>query len=461
MRKVLFLALFSLLGVGLTLNFVYAFESHAPQIKAFNSVNFHEDLNFMAYDENFKGGARVARGDFNDDGLGDIAVGAGIGGGPHVKVFNKKGQEVWSAFPFSENFRGGVDVAAGDVDGDGKDELIVGQFSQGQAWVKVYKVNDNKTILAEFIAFDQSFKGGVRLTAGDIDGDSQDEIIAGTGYGSGPQVRVFELNGKMLMDFSPFHPNFRGGVDVASGDINGNGIDEIATSQNYFGQAWIKVYNNHSEVLSEFKAYPDDIKSGANISMADIDKDSFAEIITGTGQNGKPWVKAFDYSSEELSTNFMAYSEEYVGGIDVAAGDLDQGEIVEITTSPTKIPSDIANYDYPKYIEITLSDQTLKYYEEGRMIDKYLISSGSTGPTPTGTFYINSKLRATTMSGPGYNLPGVPYVLPFYGDYTIHGTYWHNNFGHPMSHGCVNMYTPEAKILYEWADVGTPVVIHS
>lgn len=460
MKRALFLALFSMFGVVISFSFVYASDTHAPQIKVFNSQDGHEDLYFMAYDEGFRGGARIAYGDFNNDNYGDIAVGAGIGGGPHVRIFDKSGLEVWSAFPFHEDYRGGVEVATGDMDGDSRDELIVGQFSQGQAWVKVYKVDSSKEVLAEFIAFDESFEGGVRLTSGDIDGDSLDEIITGTGYGGGPQVRVFELDGTMLMDFSPFHPDFRGGVDVASGDINGNGIDEITTSQNYFGQAWIKVYNNNAEVLSEFKAYPDDVQSGANISMADIDKDSFAEIITGTGQNGKPQIKAFDYSSEELSTNFMAYSEEYVGGIDVTAGDLDQGEVVEIITSPNRIPAEIANYNYHKYIEVTLSDQTLKYYEDGRMIDKYLVSTGSTGPTPTGTFSVQRKVVSALMQGADYYLPGVPYILVYSGPYTIHGTYWHNNFGTPMSHGCVNMYTPEAKILYEWADIGTPVIIH-
>jgi len=67
--------------------------------------------------------------------------------------------------------------------------------------------------------------------------------------------------------------------------------------------------------------------------------------------------------------------------------------------------------------------------------------------------------------GPGspdnYDLPGVPYVLSFTGPYTIHGTYWHSNFGHRMSHGCVNMYTPHSKWVYEWAPMGTPVIVHN
>ncbi len=460
MKKALLLALFCLVGIGLSCNFVLAQDNHAPQVKVFNSQNFHEDLNFMAYNEGFRGGARVARGDFNGDGYGDIAVGAGLGGGPHVKIFNKLGQEVWSVFSFSQEFTGGVDVASGDVDGDGKDELIVGQFLRGQAWVKVYKINNEKTILAEFLAYDKNFEGGVRVAAGDIDHDGVDEIITGAGYGGGPEVKVFELDGRTIMNFSPFPSDFKGGVDVAAGDIDNDKRDEIAVSQHYFGQAWVKTYNFKGEVLGEFKAYPDEFKGGTNISMADINGDKKAEIVTGTGQNGGPQVRAFKYTGEALLTDFMAYTEEFRGGVDVAAGDLDHGSVVEITTAPGRIAYETPKYDYPKYIEVTLSNQTLKYFENGHKIDEYLISSGLTLPTPTGTFYVQSKIRATTMSGPGYNLPGVPYVLPFYGDYTIHGTYWHHNFGHPMSHGCVNMYTPEAKILYEWADIGTPVIIH-
>lgn len=460
MKKALFLALFSIIGLSLSLNFACAQDTHAPQIKVFNASNAHEDLYFMAFDENFKGGARIARGDFNNDGYGDIAVGAGPGGGPHVKIFDKSGHEVWNAFPFHKDFKGGVDVAAGDIDGDDRDELVVGQFTDGQAWIKVYKVNEEKTILNEFLAFSGTFRGGVRLGCGDIDADGRDEIIAGTGFGGGPQIKVFELDGRIIMNFSPFHTDFRGGVDVASGDIDNDGRDEIMASQNLFGQAWIKTYNSRSEILSEFKAYPDSFKGGANIAAADIDNDDKAEIITGTGQNGGPQVRTFEYNGDNLTTNFMAYGQDFRGGVDVASGDIDQGEAREIITAPGKIIFEMAKYDYYKYIEVNLSKQTLKYFEDGRKIDEYLISSGLTGATPTGTFTINKKIVATLMAGPGYYLPGVPYVMSFLGPYTIHGTYWHNNFGHPMSHGCVNMYTPEAKILYEWADIGTPVIIH-
>ncbi|MFA6296345.1 MAG: L,D-transpeptidase family protein [Patescibacteria group bacterium] len=124
-------------------------------------------------------------------------------------------------------------------------------------------------------------------------------------------------------------------------------------------------------------------------------------------------------------------------------------------------------YKEGKYIQVSLENQTLYAYDEGELIDSFLISSGiSAFPTPTGDFKIFSKVLSARMShtyGPGnpnnYDLPGVPFVLAFNGPYTIHGTYWHSNFGHPMSHGCVNMYTPDAEWVYNWAPISTPVVI--
>ena len=81
-------------------------------------------------------------------------------------------------------------------------------------------------------------------------------------------------------------------------------------------------------------------------------------------------------------------------------------------------------------------------------------------PTVTGTYYVYIKLLYDDMTGPGYYLPDVPYVMYFYSGYGIHGTYWHSNFGYPMSHGCVNMETSQAGWLYNWAFVGIPINVH-
>ena len=120
-----------------------------------------------------------------------------------------------------------------------------------------------------------------------------------------------------------------------------------------------------------------------------------------------------------------------------------------------------------KWIEINLSEQKLYMKEGDRAVGSFLISSGKWAQTPQGEWRIWTKLRYTRMRGGSkalgtfYDLPNVPYTMYYNKGYGIHGTYWHNNFGHPMSHGCVNMRTEEAGIVFNWASVGTRVVVHS
>ena len=135
-----------------------------------------------------------------------------------------------------------------------------------------------------------------------------------------------------------------------------------------------------------------------------------------------------------------------------------------------------------KWIEIDLSEQKLYAHEGDKIVYTFLISGGKWAPTPQGEFRIWIKLRYSKMSGGSkedgtyYYLPNVPYIMYFYKAYGLHGTYWHNNFGTPMSHGCVNLSTPDAEKLYWWTnpqvpagksvtyptkdDPGTRVVIH-
>jgi len=114
-----------------------------------------------------------------------------------------------------------------------------------------------------------------------------------------------------------------------------------------------------------------------------------------------------------------------------------------------------------RWIDINLSTQTLAAFEGHEMIDSFIISSGRPNtPTVTGEFRIWVKVRIQAMSGPGYYLPNVPWVMYFYEDYGIHGTWWHDNFGTPMSAGCVNMTIDDANWMYQFASVGTIVKVH-
>lgn len=130
--------------------------------------------------------------------------------------------------------------------------------------------------------------------------------------------------------------------------------------------------------------------------------------------------------------------------------------IINLTdTTPSSVLG-VASPSGEKHIYVDLSKQTLIAYQGKQQILKTLVSTGKWNRTPTGNFYIWEKLRATRMTGgegaDAYDLPNVPYVMYFYQDFGLHGAYWHDNFGHVMSHGCVNMRQVDAKALYEWAD---------
>jgi len=114
-----------------------------------------------------------------------------------------------------------------------------------------------------------------------------------------------------------------------------------------------------------------------------------------------------------------------------------------------------------RWIDVNLSTQSVYAYEGDTVVNSFIVSTGTSyTPTVTGRYKIWIKLKSTTMSGPGYYLPNVPYAMYFYKGYGLHGTYWHNNFGTPMSHGCVNLRTSDAEWLYYWASEGTVVNVH-
>lgn len=133
-------------------------------------------------------------------------------------------------------------------------------------------------------------------------------------------------------------------------------------------------------------------------------------------------------------------------------------------SQPVLYPTDEPNAPIDttgRWIDVDLTNQMLYAYEDSTLVGSFLVSTGvAAHPTVTGQYYIYVKYTSTLMTGPGYYLPDVPYTMYFYEGYGIHGTYWHNNFGHPMSHGCVNMRTSDAEWLFNWASVGTLVNVH-
>lgn len=432
----------------------------APEVRVFQEGQ--QLKTWYAFDQKFQGGATAAVGDLGGDGVNEVVVGAGWGTGPSIRTFRTDGSLIRSFYAYDEHFQKGVNVAVGDLDTDGKDEIVTGANQGGGPQVRVFDGLGQVLFSNGFFAFDKNFRGGVQVAVGDVDGDGYGEIVTAAGPGTTPQVRVYNRFGKFTgVEFVPFASTDTGGVSVATGNVDGGPEDEVITSIYSNGQARIKIYkaNKQRTIVGEFVAWPDDVRGGVLVSAADIDGDGADEVVASIRSDGGPQVKVFSASGEELQPPFFAYEEDFRGGVNVTAGDLDQDGTDEVITTPNKqIPS--GRTDLHRYIRVNLSEQKMYAYEDGYLIKEFLVSTGRRPlVTPAGEFEVFRKLPTHVYSGPGYYLPGVKWNLNFKPQYYIHGTYWHSNFGHPMSHGCVNMKTEEAGWVYEFAEVGTTVMI--
>jgi lipoprotein-anchoring transpeptidase ErfK/SrfK len=140
--------------------------------------------------------------------------------------------------------------------------------------------------------------------------------------------------------------------------------------------------------------------------------------------------------------------------------DTPTSEYVAPTAAPY-VPPVASSGGGEHWIDVNLSEQRVYAYAGDTVVNSFIVSTGVwQTPTVTGKYHIWIKLLSTTMTGPGYYLPNVPYTMYFYKGYGLHGTYWHNNFGTPMSHGCVNLRTDDAEWLYNFSSVGTLVNVH-
>ena len=294
---------------------------------------------FTAF-KGFNGSLSVAYGDLNNDGVNDIVAAAGPGGGPHVKVFDGlSGNEIASFYAYVSNFGGGVSVAVGDLNGDGMLELITGAGAGGGPHVKAFAMNFNGGVaapqeVASFFAYDPSFRGGVSVAAGDVNGDGAFDIITGAGAGGGPHVRAFGFGApapalgelRELASFNAYDANFRGGVSVASGNIDGLGPDEIITGPGAGGGPHVKAFSRATDgtvsTVSSFFAYDPSFRSGVEVGTMASTSPGVSAVLTGAGPGGGPHVRGFDLSnplgqpSEVLS--LFAEASTFRGGVAVS-----------------------------------------------------------------------------------------------------------------------------------------------
>jgi uncharacterized repeat protein (TIGR01451 family) len=306
-----------------------------PDVRVFNFTTGQQMFNFMAYASSFRGGVRVAVGDVTGDGVPDIVTAPGGGGGPDVRIWDgKTGALVREFYAYDPHFTGGVYVAVGDVNGDGIADIITGAGAGGGPNVRVF---DGKTgaMIANFYAYNSGFSGGVRVAAGDFNQDGKADIVTGAGPGGGPHVCIFNSASfgamgaapGMITQFFAFDPSFRGGVNVAAnafggGDLTGDGKTDLVVGTGS-GAGVVRVIDGSSfAVVSSFTAFDSSLtKNGVNVGVFDMNGDGRGDVVAGSGGGGTlgAFVRVVDMKTGGDLEFFQAFDPSSLAGAFVAA----------------------------------------------------------------------------------------------------------------------------------------------
>jgi hypothetical protein len=261
---------------------------------------------FLAFEPTFTGGVRVATADVTGDGVADVIAGTGPGRPAEVRVFDgATGNQVFSTSPFGA-FTGGVFVAAGDVDGDGTADLAVTPDEGGGPRVQVLR-GGSFAPLADFFGIDDpGFRGGARVALGDVNRDGHADVVVAAGIGGGPRVSTWDgaalASGSAAHpfgDFFAFEPVLRNGVYVAVGDVDGDGFGDLVAGGGPGGGPRVLALSGQGLLvgqavpLANFFAGSVTERSGVPIAVTNLDGDSRADLMTGTGTGSGSSVRAY------------------------------------------------------------------------------------------------------------------------------------------------------------------------
>lgn len=296
----------------------------SPLVRVFDYTAGIQRNQFLAYESSFTGGVRVAKGDINGDGIDDIITATGIGGGPRIRVFSGADNAIVlrDFFAYESTFRGGVFVASGDIDGDGRADIITGTESGGGPRVRVFSGQTGNAVLRDFFAFDPLQRGGVRVAAGDVTGDGRADIIAATGTGQGVPTRVRTFDGKtgnQVIEFAPFGAAFTGGANIAVGRFSGT-VDSIVVSADTGGGPAVGLFNGTTGASQGATfAYDSNARFGVRVATTDINGDGISDIITSPSGGTPSHIKILNGTNLSATLDaWFAFDTTFLGGTFVA-----------------------------------------------------------------------------------------------------------------------------------------------
>jgi len=271
------------------------------------------------------------------------------------------------------------------------------------------------------------------------------------------------LKGGKTIKNVPIFDKWTDGATLAVGDLGNDGIPEIVVGAGPGSIPEIRVLRQDGTLINKFNAFDKTIALGVIVSLGDTNGDGKNEIVAATGPKFGNYVRVFDGTGKLLNDWFP--KPQTVSSIITAA----TIAVAETTYSVPAPHFTNATIGAGKQIEVDLTKQRLYAWNDGVLAATYLVSTGiKIFPTPPGQYSILKKIPLMDYKwnyGAGspynYNIKNVSWNSQFAQHMYLHEAYWHNKFGQPMSHGCVNMRKADAKFIFDWAPVGTPVTIHS
>jgi hypothetical protein len=309
--------------------FVAGTAAGLPALVRATTVDGKERLLIQPFDPAYSGGARVSQGDFNSDGTLDIAVGTGPGSVSLVRIFDgKTGSVLRTIRPFEESFTGGIFVAAGDINGDGKADLVVTPDVGGSSRTIIYNNGKENEIISNFFGIDDPlFRGGARCAVGDINNDGKADVVIAAGFGGGPRIAGFSgatmgTNGgtRLFNDFFAFADTLNNGTYVAVGDLNADGFGDLIAGAGPGGGPRVTAFNGQSLVttgtvnsIANFFAFPDSVRTGVRVAAVNLNGDNRIDIVAGTG-GGRALVRGFAGSDTLIGNPAAIFEyEPFVG----------------------------------------------------------------------------------------------------------------------------------------------------
>ncbi len=257
---------------------------------------------FFAFSKTQRLGGSVAVGDINGDGVHDILAGSGIGAPGELRAFSQQGKTLGRLFPFGRTVKNGLSVAAGDIDGDGKSEILVTQTQRGRGDVQIVRYDPERHVFSQSSGLrvtGTDFQSGLSLVLADMNNDGLDDLVVAPASPARPIVRLYHydlLSKSFILDrtFAPFPSTTRTGLQLAVGDVDNDGAREIVVARRAGAPPTVRVFSQTGRLRYSFAAAASTFRGGVTLATLDGNLDGQAEIVSAVSDQGAPGVFVFN-----------------------------------------------------------------------------------------------------------------------------------------------------------------------